>query len=250
MCMMRENFWNVRLTKAAWLGGICLLLLTGCETPYGTPDRTATGALIGGAFGVATGALLGGRHAGESALIGGAFGAATGALIGHSMDEDARMRLRAEAPQTYVRVDQGQPLTVNDVKALSQARVSDDAIITEIQRSRSVFNLSAADIIDLKKAGVNERVIDFMINTTLTTDTNSTGSGPVVVDTPPVPQTETVGGSPGPDYVWVDGEWVWNGRWIWVAGHWMLPPYPHAIWYRGGWVHGPHGYRRVPGYWR
>src|SRR5215472_7876903 len=88
------------------------VLLTGCETPYGTPDRTATGALAGGAIGAFSGAVIGGRHAGEGALIGGAIGAVTGGLIGHSMDQEEQERLRAEAPVTYEGIVQGNPLMV------------------------------------------------------------------------------------------------------------------------------------------
>ena len=59
--------WTARFAKRSTITLTCATLavvLTGCETPYGTPDRTATGALTGGAIGVASGALLGGRHAG------------------------------------------------------------------------------------------------------------------------------------------------------------------------------------------
>src|ERR1700687_4643483 len=102
----------MKLNRIVLSIGTLAVVLTGCETPYGTPDRTATGALTGGAIGVASGALLGGRHGGEGALIGGALGAITGGLIGRSMDEEAQARLRQEAPQTYTHLDQGQPLSV------------------------------------------------------------------------------------------------------------------------------------------
>ena len=64
--------------------------------------------------------------------------------------------MRAQAPQTYVRVVQGQPLSTADVKALARAGVSDDVIISQIQGSHTVFHLSAADIIDLQ-AGICSR---------------------------------------------------------------------------------------------
>src|SRR5438105_2245332 len=88
------------------------LVLTGCETPEGTPNRTGTGALIGGGSGALLGGIIGhqGGHSAEGALIGGAIGAVTGGLIGNSMDQEARARLHAQAPQTLVRVEQGQPL--------------------------------------------------------------------------------------------------------------------------------------------
>ncbi len=162
--------------------------MTGCETPYGTPDRTGTGALAGGAIGAFSGAVIGGRHAGEGALIGGAIGAITGGLIGHSMDQEERERLRAEAPQTYVRFEQGQPLAVADVKAMVSAHVGDNVIISQIQSTRSVYHLSAADIIDLHDAGVSETVIQYMVNTANTANT--------AIPAPPVPQGEEVTQAP------------------------------------------------------
>ena len=232
--------------------GLCVLgaavVLSGCETPYGTPDRTGTGALAGGAIGAVSGAVIGGRHAGEGALIGGAIGAITGGLIGHSMDQEEQERLRAQAPQTYVRVEQQQPLAVADVKAMSAAKVGDDVIIAQIQSTHSVYHLSAADIIDLHNANVSENVIQYMINSA------NTASVPAPADTatqaPPPPQTEAVVVAPGPGYVWVPGAWEWRGRWVWVGGYWAFPPAPGGVWVEGYWVRGPYGWHRVPGHWR
>ena len=61
--------------------------------------------------------------------------------------------MRAQAPQTMQRVEQGQPLTVPDVKALVNAGISDDLIISQIRNSRTVYRLTTADIIDLKNSG-------------------------------------------------------------------------------------------------
>jgi uncharacterized protein YcfJ len=232
--------------------GLCALgaavVLTGCETPYGTPDRTGTGALAGGAIGAVSGAIIGGRHAGEGALIGGAIGAITGGLIGHSMDQEEQERLRAEAPATYTRVEQGQPLAVADVKAMSSAKVGDDVIISQIQSTHSVYNLSAADIIDLHNANVSEKVINYMINTS---NTASASPPPdAAPQAPPPPQSEPVVVAPAPGYVWVPGAWEWRGGWVWVGGYWALPPQPSAVWVQGYWTRGPYGWHRVPGHWR
>jgi outer membrane lipoprotein SlyB len=144
-----------------------ILLAGGCYTPEGQPDRTASGALAGGAIGAGTGAIIGSatRHAGEGALIGGAIGALSGALIGNSADEAQRERIREESPQTLTRIEQGQPLTLADIKALSKAGVSEEVILSQIRNSRTVYRLSANEIIELHDAGVSNRVIDFMINT-------------------------------------------------------------------------------------
>ena len=169
------------------------------------------------------------------------------------MDMDEQARLRAQAPQTYVRVEQGQPLSVADVKALAQARLSDDVIISQIRNSRTVYHLGVSDIIDLKNSGVSERVIDYMINTATATGGAAAvaapmPAGPAVVEAAPPPApVETVLVSPGPGYVWVGGEWVWNGGWVWVGGHWVLPPYPHAVWVGGYWGRGPRGWYHFAG---
>jgi outer membrane lipoprotein SlyB len=227
---------------------------TGCEYPNGDPNYTGTGALTGGAVGAFSGAAIGGqRHGGQDALIGAAVGAVAGGLIGHSLDQQQQDRLRRQAPQTYARVDQGQPLSVADVKALAQAGVADNIIISQIRNSHTVYRLSAADIIALRDAGVSNPVIDFMINTPASIGGSSAAprtATVVVAQPPPPPPVETIVIAPGPGYVWIDGEWAWNGRWIWLAGHWGYPPQPRAVWVRGYWYQGPHGWSRAAGHWR
>ena len=156
-----------RLATFAWAMAL-MLAAAGCETPEGNPDRTAGGALAGGAIGAGTGAIIGGasgHHAGEGALIGGAIGALTGGIIGHNIDQTQRERLQEQSPQTLQRMQQGQPLGLADVKALAKAGVSDEVIISQIRNSRTAYRLTTSEIIELKEAGVSERVIDFMINT-------------------------------------------------------------------------------------
>ena len=225
------------------------VLVAGCETPEGYPDRTATGALAGGAIGAASGAVIGGQHAAEGALIGGALGAVTGGLIGHSLDQAEQARLRAEAPQTYARIDQGQPLEPADIKAMARAGISDDVIISQIRNTHTTYRLSAADIIDLHNSGVSQAVINFMINTPATTAAPMPTT-PAPVAAPPPPPPETVVVAPGPGYVWVPGDWVWRGGWVWVGGYWAFPPYRGAVWVRGNWRSGPHGWYRTQGHWR
>jgi hypothetical protein len=233
------------------------ILLTGCESPDGTPNQTGTGALIGGAIGAAAGGLIGStsRHDGGAntaagVLIGGAIGAITGGAIGHSLDEEQRARLQAQAPETYVRVTQGQPLSTADVKAMAKAGVSDDVIISQIRATHTLYHLSADDIIALHNSGVSQAVINYMINTPNTA--GAAAAQPetaVVAQPPPAPPAETVVVAPGPGYVYVGGEWVWRGRWVWVSGSWALPPYPHAVWVGGYWSHSPHGWQHRPGHW-
>ncbi len=231
---------------------VSTVVLTGCQSPNGEPNNTASGALIGGAMGAITGAAIGGpQNGGEGALIGAAVGALAGGAIGNSMDRQQAAQLRAQAPQTYERVEQRQPLSISDIKALSEAKVNDDVIISQIVNSHTVFHLSTSDIIDLHNAGVSENVINFMINTpNLVGDAAPAQTTTVVTQAPPPPPAQTVVLAPGPGYVWIGGYWVWNGGWVWVGGHWGQPPYPHAVWVSTYWVRGPHGWYRRGGYWR
>ncbi len=157
-----KYFRNVVVLLAAGL-----VMTTGCMTPEGDYDRTATGALGGGAIGAGTGAIIGHQsgHGGEGALIGGAIGALTGGLIGRSMDQQQHETLQRTSPQTLQRMETGQPLGLADIKALAKAGINDDIIISQIRQSRTAYRLTTAEIIELKDAGVSERVIDFMINT-------------------------------------------------------------------------------------
>ena len=229
------------------------VLLAGCVNPDGTQNNTGTGALVGGAMGALTGAAIGGRsHGGPDALIGAAAGALAGGLIGNSMDREQEARLQAQAPQTYQRVDQGAPLSIADVKALANSGISEDVIINQIRSSGTVFHLNAADIIGLRDAGVTDKVVNCMINTPATIGTTpETSSATYIQQSPPPPPVETVTVvAPGPDYVWIDGEWVWNGGWLWVGGHWGYPPYSHAVWVSGRSWRDVRGWHVARGHWR
>jgi hypothetical protein len=68
---------------------------------------------------------------------------------------------------------------------------------------------------------------------------------------PPAPLVETQPVSPGSDYLWINGSWVWgsNHKWEWEKGRWDRAPHegmhytPHHyeqrdgkhVFQRGGW---------------
>lgn len=149
---------------------VCLLgaAVTGCETKAGS------GALIGGAGGALAGGAIGSMshaRAGEGALIGGAIGAIGGALVGHSMDESDKKNDRDRvAERDYDRrhtptASISPTVTKSDVIAWSQRGTRDDVIVDRIERSGSVFRLTAADENDLRDRGVSESVIRAMRDT-------------------------------------------------------------------------------------
>ena len=74
----------------------------------------------------------------------------------------------APVAQSSPPAQQGNPRPskdVADIKALVQAKIGDEVIISQIRNSHTVYHLRASEIIELKNSGVSEKVIDFMINT-------------------------------------------------------------------------------------
>jgi len=179
-------------TVGVILVSVELLLTTGCVNPDGSQNNTGTGALIGGAFGALAGAAGGGRYAGQRALVGALAGALVGGLVGNMMDREQQERLRQQSPQTlqtiqhndYVAQQQSAaaqptaaptsvqpapeqnlnytPITVEDIKALTDAGVKTDAINQEITTSQSKY--SPQDIAAAQQANVDPAVIACMKN--------------------------------------------------------------------------------------
>jgi uncharacterized protein YcfJ len=152
--------------------GLFSLSLIGCETKAGT------GALIGAGTGALVGGLIGSNshgRAGEGAAIGAAAGAIGGGLIGHGMDEsDKKKAEQREYESDYDRRNakpqqdwkqSSNSLTKSDVITWTDQGVRDDIIIDRVERSGTVFRLSAADQNDLRDRGVSESVIRAMKNT-------------------------------------------------------------------------------------
>lgn len=72
-----------------------------------------------------------------------------------------------------------------------------------------------------------------------------------VAEPPPPPQREVIYERPAPTYVWVPGFWSWqNGRHVWIAGHWELPPRANVMWVPARWELRGNRYVLLPGYWR
>jgi len=58
----------------------------------------------------------------------------------------------------------------------------------------------------------------------------------VITEAPPPPQAESGSIAPSQNAVWIDGHWAWEGRWVWMRGHWEMRPHPGAVWVPGRWV--------------
>ena len=168
MCVLKT-----KCVAAVLLGAVALGSATGCETKAGT------GALVGGAAGAGIGAIIGHNshgRTGSGALIGGAVGALGGALVGNEMDksdrkkdqEDRRDRAsddrndRDSSRSTYASSNR---VSQQDVVAWSGRGMRDSEIIDRIDRSGTVFHMSAADENHLRDSGVSVDVIREMKDT-------------------------------------------------------------------------------------
>ena len=116
-------------------------------------EKTKTGAAIGGLVGATAGGIIGhqdGRGLG-GALIGGAVGAIGGGMIGNQMDKQAL----AANPNH---------ITVIKIAEMTADGVPDAVIISEIKRTKSVYNLTSEVITYLRENNVGDGVIDYMLS--------------------------------------------------------------------------------------
>ncbi len=143
----------------------------GCESKAGT------GALIGAGAGAGLGAIIGHNSHGRTAsgaAIGAGVGAISGALIGNEMDKADRRKQEA-ARQNSVRSSREQryespaasanTISKKDIIQWTDRGTKDEVIIDRIDRSDTVFYLTAADENELRDAGVSEDVIRAMKDT-------------------------------------------------------------------------------------
>jgi len=136
--------------------GASAALFTGCESKAGT------GAIIGGIGGAALGAGIGGI---PGAAIGAGAGAVGGAVIGAALDASDRNNVEKQNPQTLQRVDRGEQLSVHDIISLHKAQVADEKVINLMKNTDSRYRLNTYQIDRLEKAGVSQRVINYMLST-------------------------------------------------------------------------------------
>ena len=60
--------------------------------------------------------------------------------------------------------NQDQLTGVDGIIALVQANMSEAFVMKRIKREGKVYNLTAADLVKLQKAGVSEKIIEFMMD--------------------------------------------------------------------------------------
>jgi hypothetical protein len=143
------------MQKVWMLLAVSTFVMSGCSTKGDSETIASDGGSQGSPL----------AHSKGSALVGGVVGAVSEGLASSSLDNQARMLMEEKSPNTLKKIERGQRLSLNDIKAMSEAGISDPVITTQICTTGSIFYLTTSDIMDLKNAGVSERVIDVMIQT-------------------------------------------------------------------------------------
>ena len=93
------------------------------------------------------------------------------------------------------------------------------------------------------------------VTTTQTTPTGTVSTTQpvntvIVTQAPPALQSEIVQEQPSSQHKWIPGFWTYReSRYVWVAGHWEIPPRPDAVWVAPRWAPESGGYRFYEGYW-
>lgn len=73
----------------------------------------------------------------------------------------------------------------------------------------------------------------------------------VVVAPPPPVRHEVVYARPSRNHVWIPGYWSWqHGRYVWIAGHYSLPPRGRDRWVEPRWERRGSSYVFIDGHWR
>ena len=139
------------------IGLLFAISVLGCDT---MGENTQRGAVGGALLGAVAGGVIG--HQSGNGLAGAAIGATVGAVGGGLIGNKIDTRNARTQQQILTSTEK---LGISDVIVLAKSGMTDDAIIAKIAETGSVYNLSVAEIDALRKEGVSNRVVDYMMNT-------------------------------------------------------------------------------------
>ncbi len=77
----------------------------------------------------------------------------------------ARVQSSGVSSAVYDKMVHGDDLSLYDIKALSRAGVGDGVILRYLRNQGTVYVLSSDDVTGLRKAGVSQSIVDFMLAT-------------------------------------------------------------------------------------
>lgn len=105
-------------------------------------------------------------------------------LLPGSTWADQKADLASVPPALHAKMVRNDPLSVNDIIALKQAKVSDGVITRYLRVHTTTYVLSREQMDDLRRAGVTPNVIDYMMQTSYPGPYVG-GSGPTYYPPPP-----------------------------------------------------------------
>lgn len=106
---------------------------------------------------------------------------------------------------------------------------------------------------DLKNKISSMKKIFFLVSTCFLMLIAISGCGPsrVVVRERPLAPIYSRPGAPGPNYVWVEGEWIRHrNNYVYRRGYWAHQRYGHMYYIPGKWISDRNGWVWSPGHWR
>jgi hypothetical protein len=77
----------------------------------------------------------------------------------------ARVQASGVSSAIYDKMVHGDDLSLYDIKALSHAGVSDGVILRYLRDRHTIYNLNSDDVAGLRKAGVSQSIVDYMLQT-------------------------------------------------------------------------------------
>jgi hypothetical protein len=178
-----------------------IVVFVGCQNLPGS--RKTQGAVIGGAAGAAAGAAIAKDNRALGAVLGGLLGAGGGYVIAaktdktHDTDSAAQaMRKSQENPATPEEARKAMTadlnydgfVTLDEVVAMKQAGFSDAEMIQRLRATDQVFELTAEQQQYLRDRGVNQNVINQMVNMNRSGVTAEPQRGDVISQPSVVPQ--------------------------------------------------------------
>ena len=112
------------------------------------------------------------------------------------------------SPAIYDKMVHGDALSLFDIKALARAHVNDGIVIRYLRDQGTVYYLTSDDVTGLRKAGVSQSVVDYMLRTP-----GAYGPGPY-------PYYPAYGPYWGDPYCGPYGPYWGGGVWIGGGHHW------------------------------
>ena len=77
----------------------------------------------------------------------------------------ARVQSSGVSSAVYDKMVHGDDLSLYDIKALTRAHVSDGVILRYLRDHETVYFLNSDDVAGLRKAGVSQSIVDYMLQT-------------------------------------------------------------------------------------